>query len=408
MIYRVNKNTEILWKAHDEISISCILEMKIQSNLEKAHDESKHWEKKNILTKLREIVYWSNQFENVTKYIRECLKCARYKSIIRFQLLHLISVTHSFQLLKINYINFMKITNNENTHIFYVIDYMFRFFFTFACLSVKSNDTLKSLKILFSMYELFMIFYIDFETHFDAKKIRNFFKTQEIIIYYIFSDSFKNTSMIEIKNRLMKMMLRKQDVNWDLAFASFILQLNSKNIHHLKMSSSFIFLEIITTQSNLLNIILTHASVNSMKTWFDQVSNDHKEVVSQYLQFLAQLHDHVKSLSNEKKIRNVKRYNQKIIREDHAVKNLKFFYQKDQRMLKSRWRKSFILNSSENHDVSWKIRQLNERTIKRTYHDDHLKIFVSRKDYLANDDVKFDEQINLRRSRKAKKMILKW
>ena len=56
------------------------------------------------------------------------MKCVKHKSVIKIQFLHSINVIHFFQLIKMNYIDSLTITTNENFHILHVIDYFIRFF----------------------------------------------------------------------------------------------------------------------------------------------------------------------------------------------------------------------------------------------------------------------------------------
>ena len=109
-----------------------------------------------------------------------------------------------------NYIDSMTIIINRNSHILYVINYFTRFFFTFVCFFVKSENTLRCLKILFFMYEISRAFYNDFETHFEFEMIRTFLKIRKVSQKFSFSKSFKSTDMIEVKNRFLKSVLKKK------------------------------------------------------------------------------------------------------------------------------------------------------------------------------------------------------
>ena len=209
MKYRIDSNIKFLWMFKIEINFSCIFEIKIKSIFYNVHDQNDHWRKNEIITKLRNVIYWLNQTENVMCYIAECMKCVKHKSAIRTQSFHSINVMHFFQLMRINYIDLLTITINENFHILYVIDYFIRFFFIFACFSVKSKKILRCLKILFFMYEISRAFYNDFETHFDFEMIRIFLKIKKINQNFSFLKSFKNIEMIEIKNQFLKSILKK-------------------------------------------------------------------------------------------------------------------------------------------------------------------------------------------------------
>jgi hypothetical protein len=170
------------------------------------------------------------------------MKCARHESITRSQSLHLITMFHSFQLMRMNYIESLKITTKENTHILHIIDYFTRYSFFFSCSFATVFDIIRSLKILFTLYEKLMIFYTNRETHFNAQEIRDFLRIERISIDHNSSDAFKSTNMIEVENKLLELILRKQNVEWDVVLSHSIYQLNVRIIDHLEMFSSAIFL----------------------------------------------------------------------------------------------------------------------------------------------------------------------
>ena len=81
-------STDLLWICHKDTFLSCISEEKIVSILRKVHDNSDHWNKIITLIKLRNMIYWSDQSENVKRYIAKCIQCARHESVIKSQSLH--------------------------------------------------------------------------------------------------------------------------------------------------------------------------------------------------------------------------------------------------------------------------------------------------------------------------------
>lgn len=176
MTYRIDSDTKILWYIIQKRFLSCISETKIRRILINVHDKDEYWRKENILIKLRKLVYWFNQSENVIKYIADCVKCVRHESAFRFQFLHSIKNFHSFQFLKMNYIDFLTKISDDNVCIFHIIDYLTRFFFIYVCFFVTSKNTQRCLRILFTFYDFSKAFYTDREIHFDVEKIRAFFK----------------------------------------------------------------------------------------------------------------------------------------------------------------------------------------------------------------------------------------
>ena len=96
-------------------------------------------------------------------------------------------------------------------------------------------------EFFFFLYEMSRSFYNDYEMHFDSDMIRIFFKTKKINQKFSSSKSSKNTDMIEMKNRLLKSILRKKNLKWNLAFVFSIMKFNNRIIHHFDMSFSIIF-----------------------------------------------------------------------------------------------------------------------------------------------------------------------
>ena len=117
---------------------------------------------------------------------------------------------HFFQLMKMNYIDSLTIIINENFYILHIIDYFIRFFFIYVCSFAKSENILRCLKKFFFMYEISRAFYNDFETHFEFEMIRIFLKTKKINQNFNSSEASKSIEMIEIKNRLLKSILKKK------------------------------------------------------------------------------------------------------------------------------------------------------------------------------------------------------
>ena len=83
-------------------------------------------------------------------------------------------------------------------------------------------------------------------------------------------------------------------------------------------------------------------------------------------------------------------------------------YQKNVDKLQSRWRDSFIIfNYDDTHDVSFILVQLNGRDIRDIFHDDHLKSFQSRYEYLVVNDIIDDSDTTyqiIRQSRRVKRV----
>ena len=273
----------------------------------------------------------------MVRYIAGCIECVKHESAIRIQFFHSISVMHFFQIMRIDYIDSLIIIINENSYIFHVIDYFIRFSFIFVCSFAKPEDIIRCLKIFFSLYEMFRFFYSDSETHFDFSMVRTFFKTKKISLKFSPSKSSKNIDMIEVKNRLLKSVLRKKNLKWNFALVFSTMQLNNRIIHHFDMSLSTIFLEISFSLTSI-DSILFHVSDQTIQSWFTEISNSrsHSNALFRYLTYRVQIRDHIKQLFEAKKEKDVVRYNKKIIKSSLTSENMILLYQKNSEKLKFR------------------------------------------------------------------------
>ena len=60
------------------------------------------------------------------------------------------------------------------------------------------------------MYRKLYIIYCDKNQHFFNEKLKKFFRNENVFIIYSPFESFKNIDMIEVLNKLLKMMLKKK------------------------------------------------------------------------------------------------------------------------------------------------------------------------------------------------------
>ena len=102
------------------------------------------------------------------------------------------------------------------------------------------------------------------------------------------------------------------------------------------------------------------------------------------------------------------RYNRGIKSRKHSIDDYVMLYQKDIEKLKLRWRGPFMIsNYEDHHDVSFTLTQLDERDVKRIFHDDHLKSFQPRYEYLVVNDIIDDSDAAyqiIRQSRRVKRV----
>ena len=181
-----------------------------------AHDHGGHWGEEGTLAKLRTLVYWPGQSEDVEKYIKECLECAGHGPATRSQSLHPIQVFHPMQLLGIDWIGPLPETSHGNKYIFHVICYFSRFSFTFASPAANSSDVIRFLRQIFIQFHKPWAVYCDRGQHFDSAETKTFVEGEGITLTFSGSGSSKSTGMIEVSNRILESILRKTESgDWD-------------------------------------------------------------------------------------------------------------------------------------------------------------------------------------------------
>jgi hypothetical protein len=80
---------------------------------------------------------------------------------------------------------------------------------TFLIKTANAENVIESLKQVFVKYVKSSIIYCDREQHFKNFKIESFLKKLEILIIFSSSDASQSTEMIEVRNKLLKDVLRK-------------------------------------------------------------------------------------------------------------------------------------------------------------------------------------------------------
>ena len=382
---------DILWIHHRDFYLSCVSKIFFLIVFKNAHDKNDYWVKIDIITRLRNKCYWSEQFQNVKKYVVECLKCAKHESIIKSQSLNSVLVFFSFQFCEMNFINSLKITIVDHKFILLIICYFNRFVVSFACKSTNVENVFWYLKLFFAMYRKSLIFYNDSSQHFFNDVFKDFLREENIAIDYNSFDSSKNTNMIEIFNKLLKKMLRKNntDKNWNLRLIDDEKTMNDRLIEYLDVNSTDINFDQIFEISAIISMFLK-LSKRCIKKWYNELINSitHATIVRNYLRYKVELHDTIRKTTKRRKKQNAINYNKNVKQIIHKSENFVLLYQKNTSKLKSRWRDFFqIFEYENNHDLFFTLNQLNDKRIKNNFHKNHLKQFISRIDYLIVDEI---------------------
>lgn len=405
--YRVDEK-RILWKHHNQMFLSCILESKVLAALRAAHDDGRHWAKQRTLVRLWGLVYWPSMSIDVERYIRGCLSCALHGLIVKSQFLHLVRVLQPFQLIGFNFVGLLPITKRGCNHIFHVINYLFRFSITFFTMTVNAEDVILTLKKVFTLYIRPEGIYCDKRQHFNNSKVKSFLFELEILIAFNRSDAHQNIEMMKMRNRLFQNVLRKTrtEIDWEEALSRSIFNLNVKLIFHLEASFVTILLGILSNTS-LIDLVLKHHDIHFITSWAVQLrdSDQHIKAVKDFLFVRRQLHDSIRARSDQRKENEVTRFNRKITPHTFSFEDLMILYQEKSEKLKPRWRGPFIIQGfGREHEISYHIKQLNGRKIRGTFHGNHLKVFIPKTSYLADPsmDLPLMPYQPIRRPRKKK------
>ena len=402
--YQIDKNG-ILWTYQQKLHLPCISESKIAATLHKTHDEGGHWVKEGTLAKLQRNVYWPSQSTDVERYIAGCLLCVCHESVTQSAQLQSINVAHPFQLIGMNFIGPIR-GSDKNKYILHIINYFSQYFMTYPTLSVNAEDVKICLLNVFHWYVCSSAIYCDREQHFDNQYIKDFLDRYNVCIHFSLSDASKFTDMMEVGNCILKSVIQKSSDKWDDKLPSSIKQLNAQVIDHLKYSS----LEIL---HGLLSQPLQRQTYSQITdtdtdqlidlfTWHPYQS----EAVEVHLLSLAHLWDEISERSIQKKESEKKHYDREILQSNELKSDdLAMLYQKNVEKLQSRWRDSFLIETfGGDHGISYIIRQIGGRQIKRAFHSDHLQKFTLRTGHLISQlKLKISSHQTIRKARPCQK-----
>ncbi len=282
---------------------------------------------------------------------------------------------------------------------------------SFATSSVNASDVIESLEKIFIWFQRLYIIYCNQEQHFNNFMIRDFLNFEDVFISYSSSDFSKSTDMMKIFNKLLKNVLRKsfKNVDWDQTLNWVTKFINFRIISYLEMSSIDIIInsiqKITSTSSTLLML-----SERNIFNWVTELclSVFHIKKIRRYIQFRSNFYDYVRALSQKRWEDMIYKYDQDISSVYHQLQDLIILHQKSSDKLQFRWKDSFrIQNHEKTHEKFFILRQINERKIQETFHENDLKKFISYTEHLAEDARRsYSDNQSIRRSRKkSAKMI---
>jgi hypothetical protein len=401
--YRVIDN--ILWIRRHDTDLPCIPEARVLHVLQEVHDHSGYWAKTGTMARLRQHgYYWPGQSEDVERYIAGCIDCVRHGPATRSQPLNPVLVTYPFQLIGIDFIGPLSKTASGHVYILNIVYYFTRFIVPFATKTANVEDVIWCLRLLFAMYRTPHAIYCDRGQHFLNEELREFLRQQGVSIDYSPSGASKSTGMIEVYNKLLEEVLRKDapDPNWDTRLPQAARSVNTRIIPYIGFSPSAILLGPVL-ETSPITATLRALPGRSIKTWHNELLDPtiHSKAIATYIRHIAEVHDVVTETTRRRREQDVHRYGKGIKRVIHNIGDMVMLFQKDVGKLQPRWRGPFRINGyGGSHGVSFILQQLNGRGIKGTFHGDHLKTFQPRTDYLTDTSLSLPDQQLLRAPRR--------
>ncbi len=123
-----------------------------------------------------------------------------------------------------DFIGPLKATQTWILYILVVVCYMSRLIIPFACKAANVEDVIWCLKLLFAMYRKPHAFYLDPGQHFFNAGLAEFLKSEGIAVDFRPSGASKSTGTLEVCNRLLEAVLRKDSSHTGKYSQNFIGQ----------------------------------------------------------------------------------------------------------------------------------------------------------------------------------------
>ena len=326
--FRLDANG-LLWIHHQERHLPCIPEGKVSAILQEAHDHSGHWGKLGTMSKLVGHAYWPSQSTDVERYIQGCLQCARHAPAARSQPLHPVLVTRPGQLMGMDFIGPLKKTSAGNEFILHAMDYFARFSTAEASPTADVPDVTKFLTRVFDIYFTPEALYLDRGQHFENDELKSFLRDRGVAVDFSPSGSSKSTGMIEVGNRILEGVIRKNTTEWDLGLSNSVKEVNVRVVDHLLHSPREIVMGVPTNALRAARLSVVDSS--TIGTWVEFLKGKeaHRDSVQRFLEWKGCIRDEVSRLSKEKKATEKLRYDRGVTAFVHQLSSLVMLYQKN-------------------------------------------------------------------------------
>ncbi|POS82388.1 hypothetical protein EPUL_005646 [Erysiphe pulchra] len=272
------------------------------------------------------------------------------------------------------------------SYILVLVDYFSRFVEAFATIGNTSYEVIRCLEWKFSRDGSPVGFYGDEGTHFTGHNTKEFLQKNRVIWISAPSGAKKASGMVEKCNDLLQRILKKTEAGklWPLEL------------------------------QNLPSIIRTDAINSVLKTKLSTVLDRDPEYQNAVFNFIANresLQFKVLEKSNWQKMLQKERHDKGVHRRViYKPGDLVMLY--DQRNAKKKLAAAFrgpfvVKGKAGTHGTSYKLSQINGKSITRSFYRDHLKPFIMRSDHLIAGDEEDSPQYQNIRAGRAKYNLLR-
>ena len=373
--------------------------------MQKSHDEVDHFSSNIIFNRIKSQIFWFFMISNIKSYIQKCLFCAKWIIVDRHVSLSFIQTYQFYDLFDIDFMNWFENSIYDYKHFCNMINYFSNDLFFYSTMSTKISNVKQSFQYhKFSDHLMLVAIYWNADIAFKFNEMKKMLEKLSIVCIIALNQSHKSLKMIKRDNRTLKTMLNKMklsnenlvDILRRVAFAC-----NERHVKHLNYISNEILHDIEFFNSTIIRSIKTlllfdkiiFSNVEKMLSFVWNHMIKRKQIRQNVIQ-------RMQKSKQRMKVRYDKKVNVKMFTSDQYVflLNINLIFKKNT----FRWRKSFVIaNKTNEHNFNYKFLKMNDNKISNQFHDDHLRSFFVREEYLRSlNEQDFSMLRNLRRIRK--------
>ena len=214
-------------------------------------------------------------------------------------------------------------------YILNLVCYATNFLVPFSTKTANVEDVLWCLPLFSAMYRKPQAFYLNPGQHFDNEVLRDYLK-QEGIAYDYSSSGSKSTGMIEVHNRLLEQVLRKDDRDWDVRMPHGASCVNQRIIGYLGLSPSDMLFGRVQHVTTMTSTLLALPN-RDIRAWAEALSDPirHAIEVHTYIRHRAEIQDVIYETKQRQKEDMTTRYNREVKQTVHAIGSHVMLYQKN-------------------------------------------------------------------------------